>query len=238
MNRNFHYMPAGTPEPVVFEKIFAEKPGGGLMPTQSYDVPAGAAVGFDGEGNLTPIKAYKLYAAVAQADTSIKLVKGSGVAVNDIIGHGAVAVKATAVDKTTSEDYDTVTVTMGVAIAKGTVLFGAKAESVVAGYYDAESTDEGALKVVASGASDGQINLADVTPYKGSKTPLAADDYVIYKAEVKSEPKVAPQYILGTNVHAGEGALEVKLVNGANLRKETAMVADEVVALMKSIEKV
>ena len=238
MDRNFTYTEAGTPEPVIFEMIFAEKPGGGLLPNQSYDVPVGVAVGFDGEGNLSPIKAYKLAAAVEAADTSIKIEKNSGIAVNDIIGHGAVAKKATAVDKTTSTSYDVVTVTLGVDIAKGTVLFGAKAESVVAGYYDCESTDEGALKVVASGATAGQINLADVTPYKGSQSPLAADDYVLYKNEVVSEPKVAPKYILGTAVTAGQGDMEVKLVNGANIRKETAMVADEVVALMKSIEKV
>lgn len=48
----------------------------------------------------------------------------------------------------------------------------------VDGYYDAVSTDEGALKVVASDATTGQINLADVTPYFGSKT-LAANDYVV-----------------------------------------------------------
>lgn len=48
----------------------------------------------------------------------------------------------------------------------------------VEGYYDAESTDAGALKVVASDATTGQINLADVTPYFGSKT-LAANDYVV-----------------------------------------------------------
>lgn len=237
MNKNFSHTSPGYAEPVVFEQIFAEKSGGGMLPNQSFDVKEGTALGKDSSGNLQPIKAYKLYAAVDDQDTSLKLVKGSGVAVNDIIGHGAVAVKVTAVDKTTSSDYDTVTVTLGIDIPKGTILFQAKAESVVAGYYDAGSTDEGALKVVASGASDGQINLANVTPYKDSKT-LAADDYVIYKAEVISEPKYAPKYILGTSVQAGQGDFEVKLVNGANLRKETAMVADEVVALMKSIQKV
>lgn len=46
------------------------------------------------------------------------------------------------------------------------------------GYFDATSSTVGALKVVASGASTGEINLADATPYFGSKT-LAADDYVI-----------------------------------------------------------
>lgn len=46
------------------------------------------------------------------------------------------------------------------------------------GYFDATSSTAGALKVVASGATTGQINLADATPYFGSKT-LAANDYVV-----------------------------------------------------------
>lgn len=47
----------------------------------------------------------------------------------------------------------------------------------ISGYIDSTNSDPDALKVVASGASTGQINLADVTNYLGSKT-LAANDYV------------------------------------------------------------
>mgnify|MGYP007009207351 CR=1 FL=1 len=46
------------------------------------------------------------------------------------------------------------------------------------GYFPATSTDEGALQVKASGATDGQINQAEVTPYFGEGTP-AADSYVV-----------------------------------------------------------
>lgn len=46
------------------------------------------------------------------------------------------------------------------------------------GYFDATSETEGALKIVASGATTGQINLSAVTPYFGDKT-LAADMYVV-----------------------------------------------------------
>ena len=50
---------------------------------------------------------------------------------------------------------------------------------VTEGYFDAEETDAGALKIVANSASptDGEIKLSEVTPYFGSKT-LAAGDYV------------------------------------------------------------
>lgn len=51
-------------------------------------------------------------------------------------------------------------------------------EKDLSGYYQCDSTTEGALKVVASGASTGEINKSSVTPYR-SKKPLAVNDYVI-----------------------------------------------------------
>lgn len=235
MNRNFKFNPAEAPDPIYFEQIFAEKPGGGMLANPDYDVPKSVAVGKKANGMYAPIKAYRLVEAAEADATTIKIAKGSGVKKGDVMATGKVAVACTNVDSTTSEDYDVVTVALGVAINAGKVLFEAAAESVEAGYYDAESTDEGALKVVASGATTGQINLADVTPYKGEKSPLAANDYVVKKEQADAEPKYQPLYILGTFVQKGEGDYEVRLINGANLRKETANVADEVVALMKSI---
>lgn len=46
------------------------------------------------------------------------------------------------------------------------------------GYFDATESTEGALKVVASSPSDGEIKLSDVAPYFGSKL-LAANMYVV-----------------------------------------------------------
>lgn len=46
------------------------------------------------------------------------------------------------------------------------------------GYFDATESTEGALKIVASSPSDGEIKLSDVAPYFGSKS-LAADMYVV-----------------------------------------------------------
>ncbi|MBE6244258.1 MAG: hypothetical protein E7108_01885 [Bacteroidales bacterium] len=184
MEKNFKYVKADSPEPVIFEKIFAEKPGGGILPNQSFDVPAGVALGYDANGKLAVIKGYKVVAAAESTDTSIKIAKGSGIAVGDVLATGKKGVAVTAVDKS-NDEYDTVTVSMEVALAKGAILYQA-----------------------ASASSSAAV------------------------------PVVTPKYILGTSVSAGEGDQEVRLVNGANIRKETAMVADEVVALMKSIEKV
>lgn len=242
MEVGFNYNEAQKPEPVRIEQVFAEKPGGGLVANPDYDVPPTSAVGYDvATGLYKPIKAYKLVASVEDSDTSIKIAKGSGVAVGDIIGHGKVGVACTAVDKT-NDGYDEVTVTLGVAIdidSDDPWLYQAKAESRDAGYYDAESTDEGALKVVASGATTGQINLADVTPYKGSKT-LAANDYVVKLDEVLGEPKYKPEYITGKTdwVYAGKGDQSVKLINGANVRKETANISAEIEALLPTIKRV
>ena len=243
MEVGFKHQNAAKPEPVRIEQVFAEKPGGGLVDNPDYDVPPTSAVGYDpSTGHYKPIKAYKLVASVEAADTTIKIAKDSGVAVGDIIGHGKLAVECTAVDKSDA-GYDLVTVSLGVDIDienDDPWLFQAKAESVEAGYYDAESTDEGALKVVASGATTGQINLADVTPYKGSKSPLAANDYVVKLDQVDGEPKYKPEYITGKTdwVWAGEGDQSVKLINGANVRKETANISAEIEALLPTIKRV
>lgn len=76
-------------------------------------------------------------------------------------------------------------------LARGTALAKTESDTFVilgttktAGYYEATNKDAGALKVVASGAVTGEINLASVTPVIGTYTPEAGD-YVLYqKADV------------------------------------------------------
>ena len=153
--------------PVVFEQVFAEKPAGGVIPNPAHDIMPGTALDASGKH----IKAYRLTKAVGSSDTTIQIEKGSGIA-------------STKVD-TSNPNYDIVTVTMGVEIAIGTVLYQAKAAS--------------------------------------------ADS---------AEPIYQPAYILGSPAYAGEGDQEVRLINGANLRKETAPISEEVVAMMKNISLV
>lgn len=50
---------------------------------------------------------------------------------------------------------------------------------VVSGYYACQSTDTGALKVVASGATAGQVNLTDVQDAAFAPTGVKANDYVV-----------------------------------------------------------
>jgi hypothetical protein len=252
MDVNFAYTDAAPVLPVVFEQVWGEKPGGGLVTNPTYDIKPSTAVGLD-SGALKPIKAYRLVKAVAAEDTTIEIAKGSGVAVGDKIAHGTLAVACTAVDKTTHATKDVVTVTLGVIIANKTVLYQAAAASVAAvaevkaGYYDAISTTEGALLVVAADAGAGEVLLATVqASYQGIKI-IAADDYVTLVAEgvagvagVPAAPIYTPLYLTGANVivYAGKGDQAVKLVNGANVRKETVEASLEVLALMSNINPV
>lgn len=123
MNRMFKYQDASPSDPIIFETIVTEKPGGGLAKNPEFDLQKGLAMSENSDGLYVPIKGYRLVAEVKTSDTSIKIAKGSGVQKGDIIAHGKVGVACTKVDTTTSEDYDVVTVTLGVAIANDTVLY-------------------------------------------------------------------------------------------------------------------
>lgn len=126
--------------------------------------------------------------------TKIRVSKESYFEVGDYIQRkGQTLVREiTAIDKS-NDGYDVITV--------ASALTGVTANDILlesdnaGGYYDAESTDEDALKVVASGATTGQINLADVTPYKGSKE-LAENDYVVL---VNAAPAYTPNMVLGAD---------------------------------------
>lgn len=180
MDVNFEYREAAKVDPIRIEQVFAEKPGGGMVENPSYEVAPTTAVG-EKNGMYAPIKAYRLVGAVVEADTTIKIEKGSGVAVGDVIAHGKLAVACTAVD-TSNADYDEVTVTLGKAIPADTVLYQAKAAS-----------------------------------------------------EDAAEPVLAPVYVTGNRIPANKGDFRVRLINGANLRKETACIANEVAALLPMI---
>lgn len=123
MDRMFKHQDAGKPEPIIFETIVTEKPGGGLVKNPEFNLQKGLAMSENADGLYIPIKGYRLITEVKTDDTTIKIAKGSGVKKGDVIAHGNVGVASTAVDTTTSEEYDVVTVTMGVAIAQDTVLY-------------------------------------------------------------------------------------------------------------------
>lgn len=151
-----------------------------MVENPSFDAPPTTAVG-EKNGKFVLIKGYRLVGAVAKADNTINIAKGSGISVGDVIGIGKKAVACTAVD-TSAEEKDVVTVTLGVDIDAGTVLYQAKAASADA-----------------------------------------------------AEPIYTPVFVTGNRLEANEGDQSVRLINGANLRKETANIASEVAALLPMI---
>lgn len=184
MEVKFSHTEAPAPKPIVFEQIFAEKPGGGLLANHTFDVKEGMAVGLNADGKYQAIKAAILYEDAASSATTIKVRKLSGVVANDFLATGKKAVKVTKVVDT-DPNYDVLTISLGADLKVGNVLYQAAAAS-----------------------------------------------------DSAAETAVAPVYLVGDDVPANSGDFMVKLVNGANIRKETAPVADEVVAQMKGISKV
>lgn len=181
MDIKFKHTDPAKEEKIYIEQVFAEVPGGGMVSNPSFSAPASTAVGEDSNGKLQLIKAYKVVEAADSSATTIKIEKESGIANGDVLATGKKGVACTAVDTTTSPDYDVVTISMGVALNPGQVLYQAKA------------------------------------------------------AGTSVQPIYTPKYVLGNRVEANEGDAAVRLLNGANLRKETAMVAPELVEMMKSI---
>lgn len=131
MDKNFKVNEAPAKQPVIFDHIFAEKVGGGLVKNATYDRYPGLAVAADG----TCLKAGVLVEAITAESTSIKVKKNSGFAVGEFVGSGVgesgVAVAISAID-TSHDDYDILTATLGVALAKGKVVYQALAASAAA----------------------------------------------------------------------------------------------------------
>lgn len=68
------------------------------------------------------------------------------------------------------------------------------------------------------------------------------NDKVLYQAKAAhasaAVPVHTPLYVTGNSLRANEGDQAVRLINGANLRKETANIASEVAALLPTISLV
>lgn len=143
--------------------------------------------------NLTAKVAKRAVVLAGGTTTKPRIGKGHLFAVGDVVtkeGSGSASPTISAID-TSNASYDTLTLS---AAYTGLTTDDVLVESTAYGYYDAESTDEGALKVVASGASDGQVNLSTANAnYHGSKT-LAANDYVVLK---NAEELCTPNMVVG-----------------------------------------
>lgn len=87
MNVNFEHTDASAVEPVVFEQVFAEKPGGGVIKNPTKDLPTGTAVGQTEDGSFavadgTTVKGEYLTGAKVYAgkgDQTVRLINGANV---------------------------------------------------------------------------------------------------------------------------------------------------------------
>lgn len=161
----------------------------------------------------------KLAKVLAGGTTSkVRVAKGHLFAVGDVVakvGKTDKSVSISTID-TSNADYDVLNLSAAITgLTTNDVII----ESRDYGYIDATSTTEGALKIVESNPSDGQIALASVTPYLGEKT-LAANDYVVLQT---AGSKYTPNMVNGA----------VKEFNGKGL--QTIDAAYEAVVLYPSL---
>ncbi len=80
--------------------------------------------------------------------------------------------------------------------------------SAYSAYEKVASTETGALKVVASGASTGEINLASVTPCVKGYTP-AVNDYVLSVEQHGAGLDVGVKFLNAADVENGIAAVEI-----------------------------
>lgn len=161
----------------------------------------------------------KLAKVLAGGTTSkVRVAKDHLFAVGDVVakvGKTDKSVSISTID-TSNADYDVLNLSAAITgLTTNDVII----ESRDYGYIDATSTTEGALKIVESSPSDGQIALASVTPYLGEKS-LAANDYVVLQT---AGSKYTPNMVNGA----------VKEFNGKGL--PTIDAAFEAVVLYPSL---
>lgn len=125
MNVGFNYTAPDQVEPVIFEKVLGEKPGGVMVINQDHDVKAGQAIHYDGDG-FSHLQSIELFQDATNTDTTIQVAKNSGAYPGMHIGYGSKSVDVVSVDKTNS-DYDVITLNAGLAnMSGGSLLFRAQ----------------------------------------------------------------------------------------------------------------
>lgn len=199
MKNEFVYNNAEAPAPIRIEQVISEKPGGGLLKDAGYNVPETTPVGLDTDGKYKVIKCAKVKTQYAGSGTSLVVEPGSGIAKNDFIAFGGMAVQVSAVAAAAGED----TLTIGALTGK-------------------------------------TINIGDFV-YQAAKAATGVGE------DNMAEPIVKPLYIVsdghptaknGIVAFAGNGDTPVRLINIANVRKETCCFGAEIEAMLPGINRV
>lgn len=127
MKNQFNYSEAPTPAPIRVEQVVAEVPGGGLLVDAGYDVVQTTPVGRTADGKYQVIKTAKVKTKYSGSGTSLEVEKGSGIAANDYIAFGGMAVQVTKVAAGTDKDTLTISALTGKTIEAGDFVYQAAA---------------------------------------------------------------------------------------------------------------
>lgn len=123
MKNQFQYNEGVTPAPIIIEQVVAEVPGGGILVDAGYDVMQSTPVGRTSEGKYQVIKCAKVKTKYTTG-TSLEVEKGSGIAKNDFIAFGGMAVQVSAVNTSNAEkDVLTITALTGKTIEVGDFVY-------------------------------------------------------------------------------------------------------------------
>lgn len=108
MKNEFSYSAAPEPAPIRIEQVILEVPGGGLLKDAGYNVVETTPIGRAVDGKYQVIKNAKVVTKYTTG-TTLEVAKGSGIATNDFIAFGGMAVKVTEVN-TSNADKDVLTI--------------------------------------------------------------------------------------------------------------------------------
>lgn len=167
MKNQFQYNEAPTPAPIRIEQVVAEVPGGGLLVDAGYDVIQTTPVGRTSDGRYQVVKTARVKTKYTTG-TSLEVEKGSGIAKNDYIAFGGMAVQVTAVSE--GEDKDTLTISAltGKTIEVGDFVYQAAAAA------DGSSSQAAPVVKPIGVADDGHFTAANGIVAYGGKgdTPI------------------------------------------------------------------
>ena len=123
MKNQFQYIEGPTPAPIRIEQVVAEVPGGGLLEDAGYDVIQTTPVGRTENGKYKVVKCARVKTKYTTG-TLLEVEKGSGIAKNDFIAFGGMAVQVSAINTSdASKDVLTIAALTGKTIEVGDFVY-------------------------------------------------------------------------------------------------------------------
>lgn len=216
MKDQFQYNAAPKPCPVRIEQVFAEKPGGGLVVDPGYDVEETTAVGRNEDGKWAVIKSARLLAKLTAGSITLEVSKGHGFKPGEFLGYGEDARKIIEIEEGDSKDNIKIVSAFSTNynIEAGECLFQAKESTIIVGDPDQCVPDVSTPKQIEGAIAQ----------------PIYTPEYIISVGD--------PIAHNGIVVPTGHGDVSVRLINGANVRRETACFGRDIEALMPGIKLV